>query len=80
MYISNDDTEQYLKVQSKEIKQNTRNIKQKLNQTIETMTKLRAKLKAKFGDHIGLPEIKPNSNVRDDVECKDHHYDYDIFQ
>ena len=64
MFISNDDTEQYLKVESKRVKQDIRNIKVKLNETIEEMTKLRAKLKSKFGDHIGLPEISANKKVK----------------
>eukprot|EP00484_Ammonia_sp_Unknown_P017769 CAMPEP_0197044992 /NCGR_PEP_ID=MMETSP1384-20130603/20939_1 /TAXON_ID=29189 /ORGANISM="Ammonia sp." /LENGTH=274 /DNA_ID=CAMNT_0042476535 /DNA_START=9 /DNA_END=833 /DNA_ORIENTATION=- len=58
VYISNEDTEQSLKAQSKELKARRNELKQKLNETIDKMGKLRGKLKAKFGDHIGLPEIK----------------------
>ena len=49
---------------AKQVKQEIRSIKIKLNETIEQMTKLRAKLKAKFGEHIGLPEIRNNPKVK----------------
>eukprot|EP01083_Nonionella_stella_P066356 174695_1 len=64
MAISNEDTEDYLKKVAKQNKLKLRQLKQQLNDTIAEMSKLRAKLKAKFGDHIGLPEIKPNSNLK----------------
>jgi len=58
MALSNEDTEQWLKTQSKDVKAQIRDIKIKLNVTMDAMTKLRGKLKEKFGDHIGLPEVK----------------------
>ena len=64
MPISNDDTETFLQEQSKELKAKSHALSAELGDTVDQMTKLRAKLKAKFGDHIGLPEIKKSPNVR----------------
>jgi len=64
MAISNEDTEEYLAAKSKELKGRERALRGRLSETIDQMTALRAKLKAKFGDHIGLPEIAPSQNVK----------------
>merc|ERR1712003_183617 len=63
MALSNEDTEEYLQERGKEIKKEMKGLSKNLEETIGKMKTLRAKLKKKFGDHIGLPEIKPNSNL-----------------
>merc|ERR1712013_288670 len=64
MFISNEDTEDYLKAKTKGLRAEEKALKRQLNDTLEEMTALRAKLKKKFGDHIGLPEIKKNPHVK----------------
>jgi len=62
--ISNEDTEEFLHVQSKALSAKSRALRSELGDTIDEMTALRAKLKAKFGDHIGLPEIERNPKIQ----------------
>ena len=64
MPISNDDTELFLKAQSKALTAKSRALRADLGDTVDEMTALRAKLKSKFGDHIGLPEIAKNSKIQ----------------
>ena len=64
MPISNEETEQFLAAQSKQIGERSRALRARLSDTVDEMTALRARLKAKFGDHIGLPEVRPMASAQ----------------
>lgn len=66
--LNNEECEKRLKERSKIIKNEIKDLQSQLSNVVHNMTQLRAKLKAKFGEHIGLPEIKANKPNVDNVE------------
>ncbi len=63
MEATEEEGEEFVKMRTKEYKAQIKEKQNELNKVISELSQLRAKLKTKFGDHIGLPEVKPSKHA-----------------